>query len=1094
MKRTIFNIQKSFLRNALCLTMIWLAMPVAAQDYMDDEEPVAAPKKPVVYKEKYPLMTVKGKVFDEASKKPLGGVQLKTLNNARYTAMTDEDGSFSIKVPVFTTALYVYTPDYLSQQVAISGDTTRMVSIYMINDKFKSMYADGTTITSQRSFTSSATNNLTVDNEIQSQLGADIRSIQRSAAPAIGNSSFIRGISSINSNSQPLVIVDGIELDQQLYREALHTGQFNNMLGTVMPADIDKVTVLKNGTALYGARGANGVILIDTKRGHSMATRIEANISVGLSLIPKLPTMMDATQYRNYATEMMGTIPELANSKLNFKFLNDDPTYYYYHMYHNNTDWSDEAYRTGLTQNYSINVQGGDDVGMYNLSVGYVDGKSTAEGNDYDRMNVRFNTDIDVFRKLKTKFDLSISRSTSSVFDDGIQSDFTTATPTSPTFLSLIKSPLVTPYQYNHYLGGFSGLLSDSDDLFTSFDSNSSLANPTAILKIGEGENKNYAENTNFQVKLEPTYKITNDLSVTTLINYSLNRHSQRYFRPTQGVPVFKVAEMGTVMSKFSTLFSNETNIVSNTHVDYTHSFGAHYLKAYAGFKYSYFSYKSDVLSTQYRSAQNDKNPTITANKNNFNYASGVNDVWKQMQWYGNVDYNYMNRYFLTLSLLGEANSRFGENCDGLGLFGVQWAIFPSIQAGWVVSNEKWFPKNSGINYLRINAGYDISGNDDIDITAARSIFSVVKFLDIANGLQLTNIGNDKIQWENTKKFNVGFEANMLHNRLSVAFDYFINKTDNLLTIQRFKDPIAGINHYWTNGGELKNTGFELAVSGKPVVSKDWNVEVGATVGHYKNEVVSLPEGDYVSSIYGTDNIITSVGNPVAMFYGYKTDGVLASDAAARTANKDGDDYLYMKDASGNKQAFKAGDMRFVDIDGDGFITESDRTIIGDPNPDAYGNIFANVSWKNFTLSMNFNYSIGNDVYNYQRMILNSGSNFYNQQVAMTNHWRYEGQETSMPRINYGDPMANNRFSDRWIEDGSYLRLKTLRLTYRVPVNFSWLQGVSVWAEGVNLFTLTKYLGSDPEFSVNNSAMYQGIDCGNLAQGRAFTFGLKINL
>lgn len=177
-------------------------------------------------------------------------------------------------------------------------------------------------------------------------------------------------------------------------------------------------------------------------------------------------------------------------------------------------------------------------------------------------------------------------------------------------------------------------------------------------------------------------------------------------------------------------------------------------------------------------------------------------------------------------------------------------------------------------------------------------------------------------------------------------------------------------------------------------------------------------------------------------------------------------------------------------------IDERDRTVIGDPNPDIYGNIFANVNWKNLTLSLGFNYSLGNDVYNYQRSILNSGATLYNQQVAETSHWRYEGQQTSLPRVAYGDPMGNNRFSDRWIEDGSYLRLKTVNLSYRVPVpgSWTWLQGLTVWAEAQNLLTLTKYTGNDPEFSIGNSVYYQGIDCGTLAQGRSFTFGVKINL
>lgn len=1095
MKSIFDNIQMSFLRKALCLMTVAVAMPAVAQDEVTDD-PAPRPVNKVVEKEKYTLVSVKGKVLDEISKKPLGGIQIKTLGNARYTAMTEDDGTFEIKVPEFATALYVHAPEFSSQQVAIPASRKDLV-IYMLSDKFKPMYDDATSITANRSFTAKNAAAVSIDQEIQEQMGADVRSLQRSAQLAIGNNMFIRGINSINANAQPLVIVDGVEMDPQLYRNQLHQGQFNNMLANVMTADVEKVTVLKNATALYGARGANGVIIIETKRGHSMATRIEANLSVGLTLMPALPTTMNNTQYRNYVTEMMGTIPEIAGKNLNFKFLNDDPSFYYYHTYHNNTDWTDETYRTGLTQNYSINVQGGDDVGMYNLSVGYMDGKSTAEGNDFERMNVRFNTDINILKNLDTKFNLSIARTRASKFDDGAAEDMTAGTPTSPTFLSLIKSPLVAPYQYNHYLKDFSNLVSDYDDLFVSIDPNTSLANPTAILQNAEGDNKNFVENTYFQTMIEPRLKICKDLSISSLFSYTLNRHSQRYDRPSTGVPGYKIPDLGTAYNKVATMSSSENNILSNTHLDYSHIFGAHTVSAMVGFRYNYFSYSSDIISTQYKSRQDDKNPSVSYDQNaHYVDVGGANDVWKNMQWYANADYNYQNRYFLTLSLLAEANSRFGENSDGLDAFGVKWGIFPGVQAGWVLTNEKWFPKKTGINYLRLHAGYDISGNDDINNYAARTIFGVVKYNYKSNGLQMLTIGNDEVKWETTKKFNVGFETALLHNRVGVSFDYYIHNTDDLLTLQTFSNPIAGINNYWTNGGSLRNTGFEAAVSVKPVVSKDWNLEVGASVGHYKNEVTALPDGNYTSSVYGDDNILTSVGNPVALFYGYKTAGVFANDAEARqaAAAAGADDYLFIKDETGARSYFKAGDMHFVDLNNDGEINDADKVVIGDPNPDIYGNIFVNLSWKNLTLAANFNYSLGNDVYNYQRMILNSGSNFYNQQVAITNHWRYENQQTDIPRITYNDPMGNSRFSDRWIEDGSYLRLKTLRLTYKVPVNLSWLQGLSIWGEATNLFTLTKYLGSDPEFSIASSAMYQGIDCGNLAQGRAFTFGLKVNL
>lgn len=1099
MKRKYINdIQKHGLRLSLCAISLGLCPTAFAQSENEGDEVEMSIKKPTrerVVKDKFATTMLHGVVVDQVSKKPLAGIQLKVLGYDRYSAMTGADGKFTIKVPEFATTLFVHSPSFMSQQVAINAkDSEKDIQVFMMQEKFRPMYTEGTTYTAQAGFDAEA-KDVTIESDIENILGADVRTVTRSAAPGIGATMFVRGLSSINANAQPLIVVDGVEQDMQQNRLSLHSGQINNILANIAPEDIASVKVLKNATALYGARGGNGVILITTKRGKSMATRIDANISAGVSLVPQLPTMMNASQYRNYATEILGTVPENINrdTPISFRFLNDDPNNYYYHTYHNDTDWTDYVYDTAMTQNYNINVQGGDDIGMYNLSVGYVKAESTAKNNDFDRMNVRFNTDINILYNLNTKFDISISRTNSKVFDDGAMEDLSAGAITSPTFLSLIKAPIVSPYQYNAIIGGFTSLLCDYDDIYSQLGSGYGLANPVAILNNANGDNKNKAENTYFNVRVEPTWTINNSLSLTSMFSYTLDRNSQRYHRPFVGVPSFEISNLGTVTSMAASLFSKEINVVSDTHIDWKHQYGKHNLAAFGGFKYTYFSFDDNNLKTEYNSTTNDKNPALSASSG-YQHIKGNNDVWKNLQWYGNIDYNYMNRYFATVSLSAEANSRFGAKSGDLDLCGVAWALFPSVQLGWVMTNESWFPRNLGVNYLRVNAGYDMSGNDDISNYAARTSLSAVRFNYNAIGLQLTNIGNDEIKWETNHKLNVGLQAYMLNNRLGVDFNYYVNKTKDLLTLQTFKNPIGGINNYWTNGGEIKNEGFELSVTAKPVVTHKWNVEVGASVGHYANKVTKLPDGDYTSSVYGDNNILTSVGNPVGLFYGYKTAGVFATDADAKAAGKDG--YLYMEDNAGIRNDFKAGDVHFIDQNNDGKISELDKVVIGDPNPDIYGNIFATINYKNLTLTMGWNYSLGNDVYNYQRSILNSGSTFYNQQVAEVAHWRYEGQQTDYPRLAYGDPMGNNRFSDRWIEDGSYLRLKTLNLSYKVPVpgSWTWLQGLTIWAQANNLLTFTKYLGSDPEFSIGNGVLYQGIDCGNIAQGRSFQCGVKINL
>lgn len=1109
MTKIFSTIKRQSLRLSIYAVMMASATAAFAQDEAEEQAPERKPVKAVKAVKQYPTVTLHGNVADLGTNLPLAGVQIQALGNNKYTAMSDEEGKFTIKVPKFVTSLYVYSPEYLSQQVSIDpSDSITTVNIKMLSDKFAAMYDKGTNYTAKTKATIDS-HFSTVDGDITKQLNGDVRAITRSGVLENGAAMFIRGLNSLNANAQPLIIIDGIEQDMMLDRTALHEGQFMNVLANISPNDIESVEVIKNATALYGSRGGNGVILINTKRGHSMATRIDANVYAGIQLIPTLPTMMNASQYRTYATEMLGTVMKQYdyNKPIAFNFLNDDPNGYYYYTYHNDTDWTKETYKNALTQNYSINVQGGDDVGMYNLSMGYMNAQQTAKENDFERMNIRFNTDIEIVPSLKTKFDLSISRTNSNVFDMALPSNLSEGTISSPTFLSLIKSPIVAPYEYNAIIKSYSKILSGYDDIFSQLDNvesrlgaRQSLANPTSILEHGKGDNKNKNENTYFNLLFAPSWEINKHLKITETLSYTMQRNSQRYLRPYTGVPPFVIDDLGTVYSKVASFQAKENNIVSNSRVDWENIFdGSHYLKVFGGFRYNQFKYDATHLSTQHTTQTDDKNPSLSAG---YQSTNGAADVWKQLQWYVNADYSYQNRYFATVSALAEANSRFGENA-GTKLFGTGWAFFPSVQLGWVLTNEKWFKRNKGINYLRVNAGFDISGNDNISNYAARTSFSSVRYNNNAIGSQLTNIGNDKIKWETTKKFNAGLEGNFVDNRISVIFNYYIHNTNDLLTLKSFDNPIGGINIYWTNGGSLRNEGFELTLTGKPIVSKDWNLEIGATVGHYANKITSLPDGNFTSSIYGDNNILTAVGSAAGVFYGYKTEGVFSSTADAAkygkehvNSNGQTTTNLYMVNSAGQKIDFEAGDVHFIDQNGDGVISDADKVIIGNPNPDVYGSIFASLNYKRFSLGLNFNYSIGNDIYNYQRSILNSGSNFYNQQIAETNHWRYEGQQTDLPRLNYGDPQGNNRFSDRWIEDGSYLRLKTLTLSYQIPVpsSWSWLQGLNVWAEARNLFTLTHYKGTDPEFSIANGVLYQGIDAGNLSQGRSFLVGVKINL
>jgi hypothetical protein len=489
------------------------------------------------------------------------------------------------------------------------------------------------------------------------------------------------------------------------------------------------------------------------------------------------------------------------------------------------------------------------------------------------------------------------------------------------------------------------------------------------------------------------------------------------------------------------------------------------------------------------------------------------------MALYFDANYNYANRYFADATVSMQSSSRFGKHTkDGFQLCGVSWGLFPSIQLGWIITNEKWFPQTrGGINYLKLTAGFDQSGNDDLDYYAARTYWESMKVTNNTVGLYLNNIENSSIQWETTTRWNLALQGVFLNNHLSAGLDLYWNKTTDLLTLKELHY-MSGMRKYWTNEGALTNHGFDFNINAAIINNKNWKWELGATIGHYNNKITALPDSPsnwirltdnnghlakeihgYTTSVYGQDNVLTAVGYSVGSFYGWRTNGVLASDAEASTAGKLG--YLKyptgLKDEGKQYSDFKAGDVRFLDLYADGVIDEKDMTVIGNPNPDIYGNIYSSLTWKNLRLDVNFKFSEGNDIYNYQRSELEGLNTTYNQTVAALRRWTYDGQNTDMPKACYVDSenwRNNERMSDRWIEDGSYLKLKNVRLTYKVPYSNSWLLGLKLWGEANNLFTLTKYLGTDPEMSCRNNSLYQGVDTGLIPSGRSFNVGISINL
>ena len=1018
-------------------------------------------------------VTISGIVRDVNTKKAIPVAQITSLNWAGATSAGD-DGSFKIKVGSLDEVLSVSAFDYGTREISVKGKDSIIVELYpgVFNNPYKTVEtltgATNNSLATQGlynvdNFSTSAF--ISIDNEIESQLGGNLRSINRSGTTGMGASLFIRGLNSLNANAQPLFIVDGAIWDMSYDAVSLHNGFFTNPLATIDIANIESISVIKDGTSIYGSKAANGVIMIKTNHGKGVVTKINANCFAGVVSQPKSIPVMDASQFRIYASDMLkGT--DIRNNIENLNFLNDNPANPYYLQYHNITNWQDEVYRTGITQNYSLSVNGGDDKALYAFSVGYTNDNGVVKNTDMRRLYARFNADISFTSMFNMNWNIGYTEMSRRLLDDGVNYL------TSPSFLSLIKAPFLSPYQYTT-VGEHTTDYEDSDDF--------GVGNPNAIISNSFNTNKQYR----FNIGAAPTYQLTPHLAIKDNFSYSLYNIRENFYRPMKGADSISYSELGFVSNnEIRNQVSKNIGIFNDLQLVFDKKFtNVHHLKGVLGWRYLNNYYKLDY--GEGHNTQGDSYRSL--DDANIKFTNGLDNKNRSVSTYANIDYSYKNRYLFSAVFDMDASSRFGqETKGGIGFLGKKWGVFPSLNGAWIISSERFMNSVNFINRLKLRAGYGISGNDDVGYYSSVPYLTSKNYMGQAVGLIIGNVANTGIQWETTYRANVGFDLSIMNERITLSADYYTSTTKDLLIRKAYAD-ISGLGYYWSNSGELANKGFEVAANFKILNLKSVKWELGLSAGHYKNKMVSLPEGDFTTQVYGGE-MLTAVGSPAAVFYGYKTKGVYATQADAASAN------LSIVDNYGISHSYGAGDVRFVDTNPDGIIDDKDKQVIGDPNPDIYGSFNSMISFKNFTFNALFTYSYGNDVYNFWRSQLESGSSLINQSTAMLNRWMNEGQQTSQPKAVYGDPMGNSRFSDRWIEDGSFLKLKTLTLTYKVPIKNSFIEGITIWVSANNVFTFTKYLGRDPEVSANNSVLWQGIDAGFLPNTQSFFVGIKLSL
>ena len=1006
---------------------------------------------------------LKGLVKDASTGKPIEAARI-VAESEKISATTTENGSFSIKGIRNSTVLQVSAFGYVSREVPVRGRTTLDIQLYPA--AFSAVPTSRGAIAQTTLTEAENTAAVSADEFIGRQLSGQLRANNRSGATGMGNALFIRGINSLNMNAQPLYVVDGVMRDNLYDVQSIHAGFFSNPLNNIEINDIESVQLLKDGTSLYGSRGANGVILINTKRGNSQVTKIDLNLSTGLSMAPRTIPVLGADDYRIYISEMLGTAGLTNEEVLQLPFLNDDPKRSTYKRYHNQTNWDDYIYRTGLQNNYAISVNGGDEKALYYFALGYTNHQGVITGNDFQRYNMRLNADIKLAEKISTSINIGFSRIDRNLIDDGA------IAATSPTWMSRIKAPFLSPYNYT-----FAGDPTTEFAFADIFD----VANPPAYIH----HSMNTVKQNGFNVGIKPVWQLTPEISISEHFDYYLNKTNEDYYRPyLYSAPVF-IQGIGDSENARMSQVMRSNLIFSDTRISYQKKFGLqHTLNAFAGTRVIFNGYESDYVEGH--NSRSNSSINLRGSFRNL-VTDGINEESKSISHYVHADYDFDGRYFINAALSLDASSRFGtETTGGLKLFGNSWGVFPSVNAAWLISSEKFMKDIELINLLKIRAGYGVTGNDNIPLYQSRAYFGAVKLQGVASGLVLSNLANPSIQWESTGRASAGVDITLLDERLQMSVDVYSSKTNQLLVLKDLPT-VAGIGKYWTNEGSLNNKGLEASLTGRIISTTRFQWEAGLMLGHYRNTLGHLPAGSFITKVFGGE-VLSQEGQSAGVFYGYKTDGVFATEAEAQSAN------LKTRNSRGELIPFGAGDMKFTEVIADGIIDEKDKQIIGNPNPDWYGSFRSTFTYGGFSMNALFSFSVGGDLYNYPRNLLESQSDYSNQTPAVLSRWITEGNTTHMPKAVFGDPAGNARFSDRWIEDGSYLKLRSLTLAYNIPLKNTFAEGLKLWISGENLWTASSYLGADPEFSANNSVLFQGVDAGLLPQSPTFTIGLKVNL
>lgn len=992
--------------------------------------------------------TVKGQLTDAATGQPVVNASITVKASSRGT-VSDAKGNFILNANS-DDSLIITSLNYLSQSIYVGNQELLQVKLVANNNQLDQVIVIGYGTQRKKDVTGAVQ---TVDmtklqdipvsqftQKLQGQL-AGVQINETTGQPGKGMSVRIRGQLSVSAGSDPLYVVDGFPLVGNI--------------GSINPDEIQSISILKDAasTSLYGSRAANGVVLITTKQSKVGQTTIGVNSYVGMQQVPEHGRlkMMNAEDFAEFKKEYY----EDAGQPVPAEF--QDPSIYA----GKNNDWYGALLRNAPVQSYNLTIASRNDKMSAAIVAGVYNQQGVVLNTKYQRYSVRMNLDYNVSKKIK----FGINFAPSYIYDNQPQSDGDRGT--GLLFDALHTWPIMPIYDANGELTKYNQLPASTGNIF---------AYPNWVRAASEitDETKYINLIGNAYAQYEPI----KGLVFKSSMNVQYINTKYFYFNPSTATYSINTPIPTTASSRRSN--QDEVTWLNENLITYTKDIHDHHFELLAGLTNQ--KYREDYTSIQTDTYTDDRLPTIQGALN-INRGGTFNDVneWSLTSVLSRLTYNYKGKYLFTAAIRSDGSSRFGTNN--------RWGTFPSVSAGWIMSDEKFFDKIKAVSFAKIRASYGVIGNNNIgnytQYALVNNTVNAVFNNNVATGAAVTSLSNSNLGWETTRAYDAGIDLSFLHNRIQFTYDFYVKHTTNLLYSVQVPQE-SGFGNFNDNIGEIKFWGHEFSVTTRNIVNKNFQWSTNANISFNRNKVLALADG--IDRVYGRFNI-TQVGQPFGVFYGLQKLG----------------HYMNQKDLDNSPVIpgrSAIGSIKLKDVNGDGVITyggdQDDRTIIGSPFPKfTYG--FTNTfRYRNFDLSIVASGSYGNQLYMYHLYSTANLDGVFN----MVDRAKYRFRSESNPGDGFfGTTVGGGNVTgverdwpnSQFVADASFFTIKNITLGYSVPIKSNTIRAVRVYASVQQVYTFTKYWGGpNPETSYSGDNLSQGIDLSNYPVPRTYTFGVNV--